>query len=301
MRDKHFNFLRWTPVAASVAVVLLIIVISAIMINGLKKATYWRKHTFQTILEAQAYEDDFIRAQNHVHHYLISGTPGLLVEYQNDTNSELLEFAKLEKLTGAESEQEQRLQTLQAAVKAVFDYDDRVIALFARQGANAAFKMEENSESADTLDVAVNDLESFKNSEQKLLDERSATEQAEYHKAAYLLIAGSVIAALLLIFSNFIAGREMSRRRRVEKEQRELIERLEKALAEVKTLSGLIPICGWCKKVRNDTGYWQSVEQYVASHTDASFSHGMCPDCAAKFKEDIFKANRGAENLLPKI
>ena len=51
------------------------------------------------------------------------------------------------------------------------------------------------------------------------------------------------------------------------------------------SLSGLIPICGWCKSIRSDHGYWQSVEQYVHAHTNATLSHGMCPDCARKFAD----------------
>ena len=51
------------------------------------------------------------------------------------------------------------------------------------------------------------------------------------------------------------------------------------ALADLKTLRGLLPICSHCKGIRNDTGYWQSVETYVMAHTDANFSHGICPAC----------------------
>ncbi|MEM7228845.1 MAG: response regulator [Planctomycetota bacterium] len=56
---------------------------------------------------------------------------------------------------------------------------------------------------------------------------------------------------------------------------------LERALQQVKTLSGLLPICAYCKRIRpeNDSDYWQQVEEYVASHSDAEFSHGVCPDC----------------------
>ncbi len=93
----------------------------------------------------------------------------------------------------------------------------------------------------------------------------------------------------------------MGRRHKAENEQRETIAKLQKALAEVKTLSGLVPICGWCKKVRNDTGFWQSVEQYVGSRTDATFSHGICPECGEKFKAEILRANPDAEDLLPRI
>lgn len=57
------------------------------------------------------------------------------------------------------------------------------------------------------------------------------------------------------------------------------VTQLGKALSEVKTLRGIIPICGYCKKIRNDKGYWDQVEVYVKNHTEANFSHGICPDC----------------------
>lgn len=55
---------------------------------------------------------------------------------------------------------------------------------------------------------------------------------------------------------------------------------LEKALAEIKTLRGIVPICANCKKIRDDKGFWHQVESYVREHTEAEFSHGICPDCA---------------------
>jgi PAS domain-containing protein len=81
--------------------------------------------------------------------------------------------------------------------------------------------------------------------------------------------------------------RDITDRKRVESEKEALIAELKKTLLDVKTLSGLIPICAWCKNVRSDTGYWQTVEQYVRNHSDARFSHGACPSCAEKFKKDI--------------
>ncbi len=57
---------------------------------------------------------------------------------------------------------------------------------------------------------------------------------------------------------------------------------LEDALARVKRLQGLLPICTWCRRVRKDQNYWQSVESYVTEHSDARFSHGICPDCREK-------------------
>jgi len=62
----------------------------------------------------------------------------------------------------------------------------------------------------------------------------------------------------------------------------ERVRELEAALAQVNRLQGLVPICAWCKKVRNDQNYWQQVETYVSEHSQARFTHGVCPDCTAK-------------------
>ena len=78
-------------------------------------------------------------------------------------------------------------------------------------------------------------------------------------------------------------------RKKSEEERKKLVEQLQKALDEVKTLSGFIPICSSCKNIRDDAGYWKKVEAYIAEHSNAKFSHGLCPDCARKLYPDIFK------------
>jgi hypothetical protein len=69
-------------------------------------------------------------------------------------------------------------------------------------------------------------------------------------------------------------------------EERQISSDLQKALSEVKTLSGLLPICAGCKKIRNDTGYWQQIEEYIEKHSDAQFTHGYCQHCAEKLLRD---------------
>jgi PleD family two-component response regulator len=70
---------------------------------------------------------------------------------------------------------------------------------------------------------------------------------------------------------------------------KELNRELRDALDHIKTLKGLVPICANCKKIRDDDGFWQEVEHYVAAHTEADFSHGICPDCMAKLYPDIYE------------
>lgn len=75
---------------------------------------------------------------------------------------------------------------------------------------------------------------------------------------------------------------DISERRAAAAEKERMIEELRESLASIKTLRGLIPICASCKKVRDDTGYWSQVEVYVRDHSEAEFSHGICPECMKK-------------------
>jgi PAS domain S-box-containing protein len=73
--------------------------------------------------------------------------------------------------------------------------------------------------------------------------------------------------------------RDISERVEAEREMQRLIEELQEALAQVKTLKGLLPICAACKKVRDDDGYWSRLEAYLGEHANVEFSHSICPDC----------------------
>lgn len=98
--------------------------------------------------------------------------------------------------------------------------------------------------------------------------------------------------AIMLVISSllYIQSREVTNRKKIEQERELLIRELQSTLAEVKTLSGLLPICSHCKKVRDDKGYWNQIETYVETHSEVDFSHSLCPDCGDKFygKEDWY-------------
>ena len=81
-----------------------------------------------------------------------------------------------------------------------------------------------------------------------------------------------------------VEGHLLSRAIRYAVERNKLILELHDALAKVKTLSGMIPICAWCRKIRNDKGYWDQVEDYIQSRSNATFTHGICPECAQKMQ-----------------
>ncbi len=94
----------------------------------------------------------------------------------------------------------------------------------------------------------------------------------------------------ITIISYFLESSRFRFSMLLKKSNNELIsqkEKLESALSEIKTLSGMLPICSYCKSIRDDKGYWSQVESYIHEHTGTEFSHGMCPDCAKKHFPDM--------------
>ena len=75
----------------------------------------------------------------------------------------------------------------------------------------------------------------------------------------------------------------------LEKEKNELIENLQKALTEVKTLRGILPLCSFCKKIRDDKGYWEQVDVYIHKYSEADISHSICPECMKKHYPDDYE------------
>jgi len=81
-------------------------------------------------------------------------------------------------------------------------------------------------------------------------------------------------------------------RQQIDREKDRLLTDLQSALAQVKCLSGMLPICCRCKKIRDDRGYWQQIEDYVRQHSEADFTHGYCPECARVVLEAAFGDSR---------
>ena len=105
--------------------------------------------------------------------------------------------------------------------------------------------------------------------------------QRPFVKTALITYA---VAFFLFLVSGVVMRRTVSPLvARLEKALRDL----KNALAEVKTLSGLLPICAACKKIRDDKGYWNQIEGYIQEHSDAEFSHGVCPECTTKLYPDL--------------
>jgi HAMP domain-containing protein len=90
------------------------------------------------------------------------------------------------------------------------------------------------------------------------------------------------VGELAKAFNGMIEARRIH-----ERDRDRLVSELREALENVRTLSGFLPICASCKKIRNDDGYWQQVESYLSRHTGVAFSHGICPDCLKRERARI--------------
>ncbi|MGO9016206.1 MAG: response regulator [Dissulfurispiraceae bacterium] len=123
-----------------------------------------------------------------------------------------------------------------------------------------------------------------------LSDEQLGT-QAVHEGAQDYLIKGQTNGSLLVK-----AIRYAMERKQLENEKEHLIRELQESLAKVKRLSGLLPICASCKKIRDDKGYWNQVETYLSEHSDAKFSHGICPECGKKLYPEFYDKVWGKEN-----
>ena len=103
--------------------------------------------------------------------------------------------------------------------------------------------------------------------------------QWEFFVDAVMLVL--VMAPLLYIWLYRPLVIEIEERKAAEARLEDAVRELTAALENVRNLRGLLPICAWCRKIRNDRGYWQQLEAYVVENSDAEFTHGICPDCAS--------------------
>jgi PAS domain S-box-containing protein len=97
------------------------------------------------------------------------------------------------------------------------------------------------------------------------------------------------------IIAATVVSKNINELKELSEHQAELLRQLQESLEDIRTLEGLLPICAWCKKIRDDKGYWGEVEQYFEKHSDFAFSHGICPDCLKELNPE-FHADYEKEN-----
>lgn len=429
----------WLPVVAAMALMAMVVLMAAVTMNHLNRATEWRRYSAEAILSEQSFQNNVLEMQQGLRGYVTAGDSNSMEMFCHRLALEPSQLKRLWAFSRDDPAQQKCVGELATAMTNLISFDNKAIAIFKVGGVAGIENFDETWQGRGALNRVEDVLNQYSSGERNLWNQRDVSEQREYRHTVWILIGGSVLAAVLLAVAYERARRELayrhraeaklnqtlllqnaildssdygivatnqegvvqtfnraaervlgylaaeiigketpilwrdplelaeraeilskklgipvrptfdaiakkvqsdsvddgewtfirkdgtrflshlvvtplgkdsgdlrgfilifrdiSERKRNEVEREQLIAQLKQTLAEVKTLSGLIPICAWCKNVRSDTGYWQTVEQYVRNHSDAVFSHGVCPTCAARFKDEIVRANQRADAL----
>jgi len=231
----------------------------------------------------------------------------------DNSYKELLEKVKrLEKEDAARKESETKFRSVaQSAKDAIITADKGGKITFCNTAAYKMFGHREDELIGQSVSILM--PQRFKSAHEKGMAKVVATGKSRLINETIELFgitkAGSEFPVELSL-SAWISGddpfytgiiRNISERKQHEKERDALIDNLKKSLTKVRKLSGLLPICASCKKIRDDKGYWNQIEAYIRDHSEAEFSHGICPECSEKLypeyhREQIKKIERSGKN-----
>jgi PAS domain S-box-containing protein len=164
-------------------------------------------------------------------------------------------------------------------------------------GINDGFTVQAGFSRAEVIGKSILDIDIWKNSQDrdKILTALNENRSCDNLEVAFQRKDGSHIVGLLSAKTIFLNGlphiisvvRDITERKKKDEALKNLISKLQKAIDEIKTLKGIVPICANCKNIRDDKGFWEQVEAYVSRHTEAQFSHSICPDCMEKLYPEM--------------
>ena len=109
----------------------------------------------------------------------------------------------------------------------------------------------------------------------------------------FLVVGVALLLMVFVLISAFYASQSLRQQQLAEEEKDKLIEKLKTALGEIKSLQGILPLCSYCKNIRNDKGYWEKVDVYLQLYSSANISHSICPECVKKYYPDEFEEIMG--------
>lgn len=214
-----------------------------------------------------------------------SGKPATVVEYVRD----ITERKRSENLLKEREQQYRSLFENNYSVMLLIDPD--TAAIFDANPSACAYY----GHSKETLTkMKITEINTLSKKEVFEEMERAKSENRNYFNFRHRLSNGTIRDVEVFSGPFAVSGKsllcsiihDISERKSAERERERLITELQKTLSEVQTLQGFLPICSSCKKIRDDKGYWNQIEVYIERHSDALFSHGLCPECMDKLYSD---------------
>jgi CHASE3 domain sensor protein len=285
---QSYNFVQWIPIACSATLIAMVTVVSMGAVTSLRSAFEWRKHTYEVLLAAQAFLVSVTELQRAVPDSALRGAADSQPPDERGIDAAPQQLAKLRELTRDNAGQQRRLEALTADLANFLEYVHRLNSAHEHNAMPGTIKKEPDIEGRGTVEATNAEIQAFIEEERRLLAQRSAVANADFHSAATLLGAGCALAAIFFVTGSLLIRREILLRHRVELELREANEKVD-------TLSGLLPMCANCKSIRDDKGYWTQIEAYLQERSDATFSHGLCEGCVRELYPGI------ADQVLSKM
>jgi CHASE3 domain sensor protein len=235
----------------------------------------WVAHTLTVEATLEALGARVADAETSARGYALTGSRGFLQPYDSARESVPGLVLALRKLTMDDLAQRRRLDMLEPLVLEKLGSLSHLVAT-RRLGMAAAGRFVATGRRRRLMTRIRGAIADMEAEEGRLLGARTAALAASQRRSGRIDLAGSVLAAILLGAAMFVILADLRA--------------LRDARARVKTLTGLLPICSNCKKVRDDRGEWHEIESFVESRSHAEFSHGVCPDCAGELYPDDSKA-----------
>ena len=164
------------------------------------------------------------------------------------------------------------------------------LTLAGRRDEAAQIIMGEGADHAEALEKSLLALASYARTRAASFIDRSYEIQQKTKRFMLFFIVSGILLSWGIAFITLNRlYYSIKKYKQAEEEKERLIEELQEAMSEVKKLSGFLPICANCKKIRDDRGYWNQIESYIKNHSEAQFSHSMCPECAEKLYPNLKK------------
>ncbi len=237
-------------------------------------------HTQEAIRILDLLQMNLLKAEYANRDYVITGDENNVDQYQTSVNSVTADLENLRQLTSDNPNQQQKLDGLESIIAEKLTVMGKITNF--RRDNNIAEVEAIRPRGAFLREDILRRLEELKEEERMLISEEYADSELIGQRNMLLSLVGFAISFALLLVVFHLLNHNINKRKQAELKQEKLIKKLEAALGEVRTLQGMLPICSYCKSIRDDQNFWQGVENYISKHTEAQFSHGICPNCYEK-------------------